>query len=164
LDVHNLQIRTRISQLQERDLFKQFNDIVNNRRQVENDIAQLPILQETLKNWEKNLVSASEMPIILDDLLKMASHNRLRLNLLDPQNELKDNLYNKTPVKIQLSGQFDEIASFLSQIANMGKIVMIGDFSFMRVQNISNQSESKLSKINYTPVLDWDGEVNIYKK
>lgn len=164
LDIHNLQVYTRASQLQERDLFQQFTDIVNNRRQVESDIAQLPVLRQTLKEWEKKLVTVAEMPIILDDLIKTASQNRLRLNLLDPQNEEKDNFYHRIPVKIQLAGQFDEIASFLSQVANMEKIIIIGDFSFIRLQSNSPVQTNKPSPMVYSQVLDWDGAIDIYKK
>lgn len=163
LDINNLREYIKGSQQQQGELLNQFNDMINKKIMVKNDISQLPELQQLLNKWEKEMVTGVEIPGILDEIIKTASEDHLQLNLLDPQNEVKDKLYYKIPVKIQMSGTFDQVSGFLSQVANMSKVVVIGDFT-MTKENESTlpTAENKMVKSNNVDRIELT--LDLYKK
>jgi type IV pilus assembly protein PilO len=163
LDILKLRDYIHSSQIQQGELLNQFKTLINDKIIIKNNISQLPELKQLLSQWEKAMVTSEEIPIILDEIIKTISEDHLQLNLLDPKNEVKDTFYYKIPVVLQMSGTFDEIASFLSQISNMSKIVEIDNFTITKEHdNTASSTENKLMTANNINHIELT--LNLYKK
>jgi type IV pilus assembly protein PilO len=132
------EINTTISQ--EEDLKQQYKVSLDQQVSITSDILLLPKLEQLLNQWEKHFITAAELPSLLDTILKSGQENGLKFNLFDPGSEVKKGKYVMIPLRINTAGTYDQIASFMSDVANMSKLVVIGNFA------ISNENESRTAQ------------------
>lgn len=159
LSSYYFQIQTSIDQ--EADLKQQLSLLINKQATYTNDIIQLPKLKNVLSQWQQKIISKGELPALLDQLLNMSERDQLKIKSLDPSGEVKDGIYYKNPVVISMTGTFDEIASYISQIANMPELIVIDKYSFSKdVTNLSDNAKP----LNSDDMLSADLSIDIYRK
>jgi len=163
IDIWPYQSQINRDRSQESDLKNQLQLMINQQFAMKNDIAQLPTVKALLLNWQQNILTKDELPGVLDDILKVGQNNNLKIVAFNPANEVKDGIYYKTPVSIDMTGTYNQIATFISQLANMPKIINIDAFS------ISND-KSKLALTESAPLATSDElltaelDIEIYRK
>lgn len=128
-DVSFLQRQLAASQQQEQDLKVQVEAFSNNLESINNDIAQLPELEELLNQWQTKLIKPQDLPDLLSEILKIGTNNGLVFDTFNPQAAVNEGVYIKIPIRVVAHGTYQEIATFLSQVANMSSIVVIGNFN-----------------------------------
>jgi|SRR5579862_3092926 len=136
------------------DLKNSFKTAVENRMHLQNDLKYYPKMKETISLWKKNIITQKELPSTLDSLIKLGEDSHVKINLFDPGAEIKDAPYYKVPVKIEIAGTYDQIASFISQIANYSKLVLIGNFIITK-EGQANSNDSNTTKMIHadTPLI-----------
>jgi type IV pilus assembly protein PilO len=137
-DISSMKQQLASLQPQEADLKTQLQALTLSVAEVNNDIAQLPKLQDLLKQWQGQLVKPSNLPDLLNDILKKGTANQLEFQLFNPGSETKDDKYpdySKVPISTVVIGDYHQVATFMSQVANMPEIVVIGNFQLARGQN-----------------------------
>lgn len=120
---------------QEQDLKIQVEALIDDLADLNDEISQLPKLKEMLQTWQAKLVKPSELPDLLNEILKVGTNNQLQFDLFNPGAEVKEDLYYQVPIKTIVTGDYNQIASFLSQVANMPWIVVIDNFVINKGQN-----------------------------
>ncbi|VVC77065.1 hypothetical protein AQUSIP_23920 [Aquicella siphonis] len=164
LDISPYQLQIKNSVLQEDDLKRQLQLMHENQRKVTRDVEQLPKAKALLSEWQKNIITKNELPDLLDDILKAGTASQLKITTFDPAAEIKDGIYYKTPVSINLSGTYDQIATFISQLANMPKMVNIDAF----ILNNDAQNDPAASvdsrPLNSNDILSAVLDIDIYRK
>lgn len=123
---------------QEEDLKLQLVSLAGNIGDVRSELNKYPLLIDALEKSKKQLIATKELPELLNEILKMGTQNELEFNNFSPGAEMKENAFIKVPIKVVVIGTFDQIASYMSQIANMDKVVVISNFS------ISKPGQSKV--------------------
>lgn len=116
------------SQRQEADLKVGMEAALDTEAAINADLSQLPQLQKTLKTWQNTLVKSAELPDLLNEILKLGTANNLQFDIFSPGEKTKDGDYIKVPIKAVITGNYDQVASFLSQVANMSWLVGINNF------------------------------------
>jgi type IV pilus assembly protein PilO len=137
-DISSLKKELASSQRQESDLKLQLQGLIDNLNAVNNDIAQLPLLQDLLKKWQTGLVTTESLPDTLNEILRLGTNNQLQFQIFSPSSEIKDDAYptyRRIPINSVVIGQYDQIATFLSQVASMPTLVVISNFEILQGQN-----------------------------
>lgn len=91
--------------------------------------AQLAEMKVKFGKLLKQLPGKSEIPELLEEISQKGIEAGLKFQLFDPQPELEHDFYVEVPIKIIIDGSFHQIATFISQIANMRRIVTLHDFN-----------------------------------
>lgn len=144
----------------EADLKGQLQLMMDRQFIVKSNITQLPMMKTRLIEWQKKIISKDELPDLLNKILKTAQSNNLKIVAFNPEGEIKDGIYYKTPVNIDMTGTYDQIATFISQLANFSKLVNIDAFTLTN----SDKSLSDSLSLNSDAVLTAQLDIEIYRR
>lgn len=139
-DISRQMLNLSRAQSAETDLKQQIELVIHKNKSIELEVSHLKTLQTELEKWNKQLVPYSELPQVLNEILKIAGDNHLYISSFSPEQSMavEKVSYLKVPIKTIVVGTFVQIADFISQIANLNRIVTINDFS------ISSKNEPML--------------------
>ncbi|CAM4501735.1 MAG: hypothetical protein LEGION0403_FIIPPAGN_01836 [Legionella sp.] len=90
---------------------------------------QLLKLKEQFTSLIKYLPAENELYGLLEEISKTGMVSGLKFLLFAPQAEEVHGFYTMLPIKISIEGDYFQLASFLSRIASMDRIVTFHDFS-----------------------------------
>lgn len=94
---------------------------------------QMEIMQERFGNMLKKLPAENEMPGLLEDISRTGIASGLTFELFAPMPEIQHDFYIELPIKIEVVGNYHQLAVFLSRVAQMGRIVTLHDFQIQPV-------------------------------
>lgn len=89
---------------------------------------QLREIRDKFANVLKQLPAENEMPGLLEDISKTGISAGLNFELFAPQPEIKHDFYIEMPIKIRVTGTYEQLAIFLSRVAELSRIVTLHDF------------------------------------
>lgn len=164
LDISPYQNEIKNARQQEDDLKHQLQLMYQNQKKVTQDVQLLPKAKDTLADWQKHLLTKDELPGMLDAILKLGADNQLKITTFDPSSEIKDGIYYKTPVSINMSGTYDQIAVFVSQLANMPKLVNIDAFTLTNNSQNDSSGDYESSSLNSDAILSGTLDIEIYRR
>ncbi|WP_203143902.1 type IV pilus inner membrane component PilO [Marinobacter mangrovi] len=90
---------------------------------------QMVEMEETFGALVKQLPSDTEVPGLLEDITNTAVGNGLELDEIKLQPEQKKDFYVELPINLKVRGTYHELASFVSSIAGLPRIVTLHDFN-----------------------------------
>ncbi|BES69945.1 type 4a pilus biogenesis protein PilO [Marinobacter nanhaiticus D15-8W] len=90
---------------------------------------QMAEMEETFGALVKQLPSDTEVPGLLEDITNTALGNGLELQEITLQPEQTRDFYIELPINIRVRGTYHELASFVSSIAGLPRIVTLHDFT-----------------------------------
>lgn len=128
VDIAGLKKQLVVSQQQEADLKRQLELTILKQAVIRDDLSQFSELQRLLNRWQKEFITYAELPQLIDKILKIGAANHLHFSLFNPGAEVKEGLYYKIPIKVIVAGNYHQLADFVSQVANMPSIVVVGNF------------------------------------
>ncbi|MDY7026223.1 MAG: type 4a pilus biogenesis protein PilO [Pseudomonadota bacterium] len=112
---------------------------------------QLVIVKEQLQNMLEKLPSSTEVPALLDDVTRLGVGSGLKLATIDLQNEqIRDDIV-ELPFKIRATGNYNEIAGFVSSVAAMPRIVTFHDYKLNPTDQRSINVELTAKTYRYEP-------------
>ena len=80
---------------------------------------------------EKQLPSRAEMDALLSDINQAGLGRGLRFELFKPQQVVVKDYYAELPINIKVSGNYHDVASFTSDIANLPRIVTLNNLNIV---------------------------------
>lgn len=89
---------------------------------------QLEEIRLTLRGMLYQLPSKTEVPALLEDVSNLGQKNGLKFSLFKPRAEKKYEFYSELPISMHMSARYHQIASFVSDVSALDRIVTIGDF------------------------------------
>lgn len=90
---------------------------------------QMAEMEETFGALVRQLPSDTEVPGLLEDITNTAVGSGLRLRQIALQPEQRRDFYVELPINIQVTGSYHELASFISSIAGLPRIVTLHDLT-----------------------------------
>lgn len=90
---------------------------------------QMAEMEETFGALVRQLPSDTEVPGLLEDITNTALGSGLTLREIQLQGEQRRDFYIELPINIQVSGSYHELASFVSSVAGLPRIVTLHDFT-----------------------------------
>lgn len=124
--------RLGLAKQQEIDLKTQFVSLSNSEADIKQELKKYPMLEEVLVAFQKKLIAPDDLPEVMNDILKMGEQNGLKFINFTPGKEEKLDKYIKITVKAVVTGTYDQIANFMSQVANIDRFVAIGNFTIVK--------------------------------
>jgi type IV pilus assembly protein PilO len=77
----------------------------------------------------RQLPSDTEVPGLIEDITLAALDHGLQIESIDLQPEHKAEFYVELPMTIGVSGEYHDVGSFVSAVANLSRIVTLHDFT-----------------------------------
>ena len=91
--------------------------------------AQLRQMEQSFGTMLRQLPGETEIPSLIVDISQTGLAAGLKENLFQPQAEIPRDFYAEKPIKIVLSGGYHEIATFVSGVAALPRIVTLHDIN-----------------------------------
>lgn len=91
--------------------------------------AQMAEMEETFGALVRQLPSETEVPGLLEDITNTALGSGLALQEVKLQPERQQDFYSELPINIRVSGSYHELASFVSSVASLPRIVTLHDLT-----------------------------------
>jgi len=125
---------------QEDILKSQAIDSIHKEKQESAEISKLPEMQKALIEWRKQLSSDIGLSELISEILKLGSNNHIIFGVFKPgePTQNKTDYYPHVNIKLAAVGNYQQLASFVSQVANLPKIVTIAGL------RITNENKSDI--------------------
>jgi len=113
----------------EKDLRKKYEEKAYQVANLEVFKTQMVEMEETFGALVRQLPSETEVPGLLEDITNTALGSGLALQEVKLQAEQKRDFYSELPINIRVSGSYHELASFVSSVASLPRIVTLHDLT-----------------------------------
>ncbi|RBW48163.1 type 4a pilus biogenesis protein PilO [Marinobacter sp. F3R11] len=113
----------------ELDLRKKYEEKAYQVANLEIFKAQMVEMEETFGALVRQLPSETEVPGLLEDITNTALGSGLALQEVKLQAERKRDFYSELPINIRVTGTYHELASFVSSVASLPRIVTLHDLT-----------------------------------
>ncbi len=161
-DIMGLEAQLTKDQFNEQDIKQQLESTVSKEAKQQSDTAQFQQLAGWLASWQQKLISYQEMPALLSEILKIGGTDHLYFTLFSPDKEVKMPYYVKAPIRIVVVGNYNQLADFISQLANLPKLVVIDNF-LLTNQTSTNLLGEKLAELASSEnLLTMDLMISVY--
>ncbi|UDL04409.1 type 4a pilus biogenesis protein PilO [Marinobacter sp. CA1] len=94
---------------------------------------QMEEMEETFSALVQQLPSDTEVPGLLEDITNTALGSGLSLQEVKLQSERQRDFYAELPINIRVSGTYHELATFVSSVAALPRIVTLHDLTIQPV-------------------------------
>lgn len=108
--------------------------------------AQLATMKRDFGNMLKQLPSKSEVANLLNDISQTRASAGLTEELFKPEPEIKKNFYAELPNQIRVTGTYHELATFVSGVAALPRIVTVHDVIISPVKRKRGQKPAANDK------------------
>jgi type IV pilus assembly protein PilO len=95
--------------------------------------SQMVEMEETFGALVRQLPSETEVPGLLEDITNTALGSGLDLQEVQLQGERQRDFYSELPINIRVAGTYHELATFVSSVAGLPRIVTLHDLSISPV-------------------------------
>jgi len=109
--------------------------------------AQLAEMQQSFGSLIKQLPSNTEIPGLILDISEKGLSNGLEIDLFEPKAEIQKEFYAEKPIKLKAKGRYDEIASFVSDLSALPRIVTINDIRLIPEKGVKSKKLTKKSDV-----------------
>ena len=110
---------------------------------------QMAEMEETFGALVRQLPSDTEVPGLLEDITNTALGSGLSLQEIQLQKEQQRDFYIELPINIQVSSSYHELASFVSSIAGLPRIVTLHDFTITPKSGNADQLDMQVVAKTY---------------
>jgi type IV pilus assembly protein PilO len=90
---------------------------------------QMNQLDTTIELLAAAMPSSSEVPEILEDITMAANRFGLVTSMVNPQSVVTSDLYVELPLKITISGSYQQLMGFLSALTQLNRLFSLHDFT-----------------------------------
>ena len=110
--------------------------------QLEAYETQLAEMQRSFGNLMQQLPSRTEIPSLIIDISEKGVSNGLEIALFEPLSEVSKEFYAEKPIKLIALGTYKELATFVSDISGLPRIVTIHNISLQAADDKVNPAAS----------------------
>jgi type IV pilus assembly protein PilO len=119
---------------QQQDLKAQLEGLLDKNMDLNNELSQLTALKQAIQDWQGKLVKPNGVSDLLNDVIKAGTANQLQFDLFSPAPPVKEGDYSKVIINTTVSGSYNQIAVFFSQLANLPMLIEIDNFTISKAQ------------------------------
>ncbi len=129
LHVTNLQKELKAVQVTEGELREDYKKKYFQSAHLEAYQVQQKVMEESFEIILRQLPSDTEIPGLIEDITLVGLKNGLSFNSIDLQKEEPHEFYIEKPIKIVVTGTYHDLGSFVSDVADLSRIVTLHDFT-----------------------------------
>jgi type IV pilus assembly protein PilO len=129
--IKDLYVTQERAQSEEVDLKKKYEDKAYKVSNIQAYRDQMAEMEKSFGTLLKQLPQDTEVPGLLEDITSTALGSGLEIQSIALKPEVSKEFYIELPIDIQVSGTYHDIASFVSGVASLPRIVTLHDFSLV---------------------------------
>ncbi len=118
---------------------------------------EVKIVEAQLSELSEELPRQNELAGFLDDASQQAASSGVKLAAIEPLKDTKKGFYSETEVSLKITGNYNALATFVSNIAAMKRIVTIHNFKIKKSDDISDGSDKNRLIFNLISKTYWSG-------
>lgn len=96
-------------------------------------------MEQSFEAILRQLPSDTEIPGLIEDITLVGLKNGLSFSSIDLQPEEQHEFYIEKPIKIVVSGSYHDLGAFVSDVADLSRIVTLHDFSMSPAKSRNSQ-------------------------
>lgn len=127
---------------EEATLKDQFTSKVRQAANLEEYKAQMKLMEASFEALLRQLPSDTEVPGLLEDITSAGLNSGLEFEEIKLLPEVVQQFYIELPIQIKVFGTYHDLATFVSAVAGMPRIVTLHDFS---IKPVAEGNSSKLA-------------------
>lgn len=140
--VTNLQTELATAQKKEVQLRKDFEDKYFEAAHLEGYRKQQKEMEDSFEAILRQLPGDTEIPGLIEDITLVGLKNGLSFQSIDLKAEVKHEFYVEKPIQINVTGSYHDLGSFVSDVADLSRIVTLHDFEIRPAGNARQKQES----------------------
>mgnify|MGYP001182513625 FL=1 len=113
--------------------------------------AQMIQIKNMLAELVRQLPDSSEVPSLLIDITEAGGRRGLEFVVFDPQEQELGDFYSTLPILMEVKGNYHQLANFISDLAQMPRIVTVGDLEITADEDGGLTSSLVLQTYSYLP-------------
>ena len=121
------------SKQEEADLKVQFTSKVKQAANLEEYKEQMKLMEASFEALLRQLPSDTEVPGLLEDITSAGLNSGLEFEEIKLLPEVIQQFYIELPIQVKVFGSYHDLATFVSAVAGMPRIVTLHDFSIKPV-------------------------------
>ncbi|HFC92011.1 MAG TPA: hypothetical protein ENJ51_04285 [Leucothrix mucor] len=125
--------------------------------------AQLNEMQDSFGTLIKQLPSNTEIPGLILDISEKGLSNGLEIDLFEPKSEIRKEFYAEKPIKIKARGSYDELASFVSDLSALSRIVTINDIRLLPENKMKQKQKQKQKREKSASRIVMEATIQTYR-
>jgi|TARA_B100001971_G_C18256642_1_gene582740 type IV pilus assembly protein PilO len=98
-------------------------------------------MEESFETILRQLPSDTEIPGLIEDITLVGLKNGLAFSRIDLQPEQLHEFYIEKPIQIVVTGGYHDLGSFVSDVADLSRIVTLHDFTITPTQGRTSSNE-----------------------
>ncbi|MFT5561341.1 MAG: type IV pilus assembly protein PilO [Candidatus Azotimanducaceae bacterium] len=126
--ITNLQSELAATQKQEVKLRQEFEDKFFEAAHLDGYRSQQKQMEESFEAILRQLPGDTEIPGLIEDITLVGLKNGLSFQSIDLKPEVKHEFYVEKPIQINVTGSYHDLGSFVSDVADLSRIVTLHDF------------------------------------
>ncbi len=96
---------------------------------------QLAEMEKTFGDMLRQLPNKAEVPALLVDVSQTGLASGLEFELFQPQGEVKKDFYAELPIKVRVTGNYEQLGLFVSGLASLPRIVTVHEVAIEPLKN-----------------------------
>lgn len=145
LHLNDLQLQLDNERAQEETLKQQFSTKAFQAANLEAYKVQMAEMEESFGALLRQLPSDTEVPGLLEDITRTGLGSGLEFSEIKLQPEVAQQFYIELPIKISVVGSYHDLATFVSGVASLPRIVTLHDFEVQPVTAEAGSSRLAMS-------------------
>ena len=138
------------AQAHEVELKKTFIQDKEKAVKVEGYKMQMVEMQRTFGALLRQLPDKTQMDGLLTDINKAGLENGLEFELFNPGQEIKTEFYAVMPIQIKVSGEYDNLGAFATEVSKLSRIVTLNDLNLSLVNKDAKENRLLLDVVAKT--------------
>ncbi len=130
------------SKQEELDLKAQFTTKVRQAANLEEYKEQMKLMEASFEALLRQLPSDTEVPGLLEDITSAGLNSGLEFEEIKLLPEVVQQFYIELPIQVKVFGSYNDLATFVSAVAGMPRIVTLHDFS---IKPVTQGNSSRLA-------------------
>lgn len=98
-------------------------------------------MEESFEAILRQLPSDTEIPGLIEDITLVGLKNGLSFSSIDLQPERTHEFYVEKPIRIVVSGNYHDLGAFVSDVADLSRIVTLHDFTITPVDRRASRNQ-----------------------
>lgn len=130
---------------------QQINDLAAKKRRRQDLLKEIETLQVDLVRVQNQLPTTNQIPNLLQQIHDQARTAGLHIDRFERTTDVPRDHYVEIPVKMTLSGTYDQLANFLFYVGRLTRIVNVRDLAIKAVSSsLDPKSQDQLGQLKVT--------------
>ena len=104
-------------------------------------------MEESFQAILRQLPGDTEIPGLIEDITLVGLKNGLSFTSIDLQTEKSHEFYVEKPIKIVVNGRYHDLGAFVSDVADLSRIVTLHDFSISPTRSTGPKDQGGMLKM-----------------